>query len=104
MESSRYLNLNQANRQMTIHLRPHHLGYIVVKMNELNGEMLVKLMVQSSDAKRMLESNLHQLKHMFSPHQVVIEKQDTLLFTDQTTLNGEDRKSTRLNSSHVSIS
>lgn len=92
MESSRFLNLNQANRQMTIHLRPHHLGDIVVKMNELNGEMLVKLMVQSSDAKRMLESNLHQLKHMFSPHQVVIEKQDTLLFTDQTTLNGEQEE------------
>jgi len=89
LESSRFMNLNQANRQMTIHLRPNNLGDMVVKMSELNGEMLVKLIVQSGDAKKMLESNLHQLKHMFSPHQVMIEKQETLLFTNQTTLNGE---------------
>src|SRR5699024_4075522 len=43
---------------------------------EMNGEMTVKITVSSQATKKMLEANIHQLKNMFSPHQVVIEKQE----------------------------
>ena len=37
--------------------------------------MTVKITVMSQVAKEMVDKNLHQLRHLFSPHQVVVERQ-----------------------------
>lgn len=76
MKSSKFLSMNNGTTQLSISLRPANLGEMMVKLTQINGEMTVKIMVASSAVKDMLESNMHQLKHMFSPQQVVIEKQD----------------------------
>lgn len=65
--------------QLSVTLRPDHLGEIFVRMTEINGEMTVKLLVSSQATKRLLEANIHQLKHMFSPHQVVIEENEKMV-------------------------
>ncbi|WP_067729387.1 flagellar hook-length control protein FliK [Oceanobacillus damuensis] len=76
MNSSRLSTLPNGNNQLSITLRPDNLGEMMVRFTQVNGEMTVKILVTSAAAKEMLESNIHQLRNMFSPHQVVIEKQD----------------------------
>ncbi|MGY0691561.1 flagellar hook-length control protein FliK [Virgibacillus sp. FSP13] len=76
MKTSKFLSMNNGTSQLSIALKPDNLGEMMVKLTQINGEMTVKIMVTSQAAKDMLESNMHQLKHMFSPQQVVIEKQD----------------------------
>jgi len=70
--------LFQPNGQLSIALKPANLGEMVVRFTQVNGEMMVKIVVTSAIAKEMLEGNMQQLRHMFSPHQVTIERQDTV--------------------------
>lgn len=61
-------------------LTPEHLGTLQVNFSQVNGEMIVRIIASSGYAKDMLETNLHQLKHAFSPHQVqVIRGDDTVI-------------------------
>lgn len=62
--------------QLSITLRPDNLGEMMVRLTHVNGEMTVKIIVTSEATKEMLQSNIHQLKNMFSPQQVIIEKQE----------------------------
>ncbi|WP_164668991.1 flagellar hook-length control protein FliK [Virgibacillus doumboii] len=76
MKTSRFLTMQNGTSQLNITLRPENLGDMMVKLTQINGEMTVKIMVTSHAAKEMLEANMHQLKNMFSPQQVVVEKQE----------------------------
>lgn len=77
MKSSRFSMSPNGTNQLLITLRPDHLGEMTIRFAEVDGEMTVRIMVTSEAAKHMLQSNIHQLKHMFTPHQVSIERQDT---------------------------
>lgn len=81
--SSKFLTQPNGINQLQITLHPNNLGEMMLRLTEINGEMTVKIVVTSATAKEMLESNIHQLKNMFSPHQVQIEKQDEQLLTNQ---------------------
>ncbi|WP_345238848.1 flagellar hook-length control protein FliK [Pontibacillus salipaludis] len=83
MNRSRF-NMNKAGSQLSIKLNPGSLGDMMVKMTQQNGEMMVKIMVSTQAAKEMLEGNLNQLRHMFTPSQVQIEKQDLSAQLDQS--------------------
>ncbi|WP_026906122.1 flagellar hook-length control protein FliK [Paucisalibacillus globulus] len=76
VKTSKFLSMPNGVNQMSIALRPENLGEMMVRLIEINGEMTVKIVVSSQAAKEMLESNINQLRHMFSPQQVVIERQD----------------------------
>ena len=76
INTSKFTTFPNGTNQLSIALRPDNLGEMMVRFTQINGEMTVKILVTSAAAKEMLESNIHQLKNMFSPHQVVIEKQD----------------------------
>ncbi|WP_404459252.1 flagellar hook-length control protein FliK [Oceanobacillus kapialis] len=76
IHSSKFATKFNGATQLSISLRPENLGDMMVKLTQINGEMTVKILVSSQAAKDMMEGNLHQLRNMFSPHQVVIEKQD----------------------------
>lgn len=67
---------NGGMNQLSIALKPDNLGEMVVRLAQINGEMTVRIIVTSTATREMLESNIHQLKNMFSPQQVIIEKQD----------------------------
>ncbi|WP_186577469.1 flagellar hook-length control protein FliK [Aquibacillus kalidii] len=75
IKSSKFMTGLNGN-QLLLKLRPENLGDIMVKLTQVNGEMIVKMTVNSQSTKELLEGNLQQLRHMFSPHQVMIEKQD----------------------------
>ncbi|WP_337020412.1 flagellar hook-length control protein FliK, partial [Oceanobacillus massiliensis] len=76
MNTSKFSAMPNGTNLLSIALRPNNLGEMMVRFTQINGEMTVRILVSSSAAKEMLESNVHQLKNMFSPHQVVVEKQD----------------------------
>ncbi|WP_249869782.1 flagellar hook-length control protein FliK [Oceanobacillus saliphilus] len=76
MNANKLSTLPNGANQLSIALRPDNLGEMMVRFTQINGEITVKILVTSAVAKEMLESNMHQLRNMFSPHQVVIERQD----------------------------
>ncbi|RLL45319.1 hypothetical protein D8M04_10720 [Oceanobacillus piezotolerans] len=76
MKKSKFLTLPNGSNQLSIRLQPNHLGDMMVRLTQVNGEMTVKILVATQTAKELLETNIKQLKNMFSPHQVVIEKQE----------------------------
>ncbi len=79
VESTKLSVLPNQRNHLTVLLRPDNMGEMMVRFTQVNGEILVKILVTSAAAKEMLESNIHQLKNMFSPHQVVVERQDASL-------------------------
>ncbi|MEC5422690.1 flagellar hook-length control protein FliK [Virgibacillus sp. C22-A2] len=83
INSSKFLSKPNGTNQLSITLRPDNLGEMMVRLTQVNGEMTVKILVSSLAAKEMLETNMSQLRNMFSPHQVVIEKQELNLNTQQ---------------------
>lgn len=68
--------LFQPRGQLAITLKPENLGEMLIRFTKMNGEMMVKILVTTTVAKEMLEGNMQQLRHMFAPHQVVIERHD----------------------------
>lgn len=62
--------------QLSISFRPEHLGEMMLRFTQINGETVVKIVVTTQVAQKALETNINQLKHLFMPHQVVIERQD----------------------------
>ncbi|GGM21417.1 hypothetical protein GCM10011351_04090 [Paraliobacillus quinghaiensis] len=80
IKSSKFMTGPNGSNQLLIKLNPNQLGDISVKLTQLNGEMIVKIAATTQAAKEALESNLQQLRHMFSPSQVVVEKQDAQSF------------------------
>jgi len=72
--NSQFSTTHPGINSLSITLKPNNLGEMLVRFVEVNGEMTVKILVTSQATKSILEGNIHQLKHMFAPHQVLIEK------------------------------
>lgn len=79
IRTSQFLRANNGPNQLIFHLKPENLGEMTVRLIEVNGEMTAKIIVTSEATRKALQSNIHQLKTMFSPHQVVIEKQEEIV-------------------------
>lgn len=60
--------------ELTLTLRPQSLGDVTIRLSQINGEMTVRFLVATQAARELFESNLHQLKPMFAPNNVVIER------------------------------
>ncbi|HLR73406.1 MAG TPA: flagellar hook-length control protein FliK [Pseudogracilibacillus sp.] len=71
-------------------LTPEHIGTLQVNFSQVNGEMIVRIVASSSYVRELLESNLHQLKHVFSPHQVQVVRDDDTLIEDDVLLQQEE--------------
>ncbi|SFF70503.1 flagellar hook-length control protein FliK [Halobacillus alkaliphilus] len=78
LQSSRWFTSKPGSMEMQLRLKPNNLGEMMVKFAQINGELTVKIIASSQAAKEMLESNMGQLRHMFSPQQVVVEKNEGL--------------------------
>lgn len=64
--------------ELSILLKPQHLGNMTLRFQQMDGEMTVKIIVSTHLAKESLESNMHQLKHLFSPHQIQVERNESV--------------------------
>lgn len=76
ISQSRFIQNLSGNNQLLLKLAPESLGTIMVELTEIDGEMLVKLTASSQMAKEALEANVRELRNMFAPHNIVIQKQD----------------------------
>ncbi len=101
-QKSNFLKGPNGANQLFIRLQPEHLGDVVIKLTQVNGEMVVKMVVQSQMAKEMLEGNLQQLRHMFSPQQVVIEKQEVVMSQNESDSFSNDEKESSNQNEHQS--
>ncbi|MFZ0371310.1 MAG: flagellar hook-length control protein FliK [Halobacillus sp.] len=90
LQSSRWFTSKPGSMEMQLKLKPLNLGEMTVKLAQINGELTVKIIASSQAAKEMLESNMGQLRHMFSPQQVVVEKNEGL--TDQQSFYSFDEE------------
>src|SRR5699024_3803514 len=88
---------NQFFKQLSISIQPEQLGEMTIQLVKIDGEMIAKITVSSQATKNALDSNLHQLKNMFAPHQVLIEKQEG---EEQATFDKEEMSEEEQKSSH----
>lgn len=79
MQTSKFLTQPNGRMQLSVMLRPENLGEMMIRLTQNDGEMVIKITVNSGATKDVLERNLHQLRNIFSPHQVVIERQEISL-------------------------
>lgn len=79
LQQSTFLQQKSPLQEISIMLRPEHLGAISIKFTQVNNEMMVKIITSSSMTKDLLEGNIQQLKHVFSPHQVQVVRDDTII-------------------------
>lgn len=78
VQSQRLQNFVRGQNPISIQLRPENLGDMTIRFIQTNGELTVQMLVSSKAVKEVLESNLHQLRNVFSPHQVSVERQDNV--------------------------
>lgn len=78
VSKSSFMKFVDGNAQMKIQLNPSQLGHLNINIQEVDGEMLVKILASSEQAKEALEGSLKELRHMFSPHQVIVEKEEPI--------------------------
>ncbi|MCZ0702565.1 flagellar hook-length control protein FliK [Natronobacillus azotifigens] len=76
ISKSTFMSSPNGAKQLMLRITPASLGEIMVQLTEIDGEMLVKITATTQATKEALEANLKELRHMFSPQQVVIEKQE----------------------------
>ncbi|MDX8046940.1 flagellar hook-length control protein FliK [Gracilibacillus sp. S3-1-1] len=91
MKNSQFMKLSNGTNQLMLRIQPDQLGEVTVKLLQVNGEMTVKMIASSQHAKELLEGNLHQLRHLFSPHQIQIEKQESYGQVEQDNLLDDDQ-------------
>jgi len=82
IQTSRFGQVGGSN-QLTIQLKPAHLGDMVLRFIQEDNQLNVRMIVTTKAAKEMLEANLNQLRHLFSPGQIVIERQTNEQFQQQ---------------------
>lgn len=76
LSKSTFMSRPDGSQQLLLRLTPQSLGDVMVQLTQVDGEMMVKLTASTQAAREALEANVKELRHMFMPHQVLIEKQD----------------------------
>lgn len=90
IQQSKFIHRGNIMQELVIVLTPDYLGTIRISLSNVEGEMMVRMITNSGFTKELLESNVHQLKHIFSPHQVQIMRDDTLIDEDLQAHQEED--------------
>lgn len=74
MKQSKFSRQPNGTNQLLIKLNPAHLGSLTIKLSESNGEMLARIIVSSTTAKEVIESNLQGLRNVFTTQNINVEK------------------------------
>ena len=59
--------------EMKMELRPEGLGQVNLRVSVQDGQVTVQMVTQTNDAKRLLESNWHELKSGLGAHKLQLE-------------------------------
>lgn len=74
MKQSKFSSSPNGTSQLFIKLNPAHLGSLIIKLTETNGEMIARIIASSATAKEVIESNLNNLKHVLTTQNINVEK------------------------------
>lgn len=91
IEQSKFVQRGNLMQELFVVLTPDNLGTIKISFTQVDGEMIVRIIATSGFTKELLESNVQQLKHTFSPHQVQIVREDPIMDEKVQTNQEEDR-------------
>ncbi|MFD2704804.1 flagellar hook-length control protein FliK [Salibacterium lacus] len=69
-------SFKNGTQQLTVKLVPENLGRLDVKIMQQNGQLTAKLMTTSSNAREMVESQIHQLRAAFQQQNIQVERID----------------------------
>ncbi|MCA1064529.1 flagellar hook-length control protein FliK (plasmid) [Rossellomorea sp. AcN35-11] len=64
LKSTRFSHIAKNQTQMTIQLRPDNLGFMTIKVEQVNQELVARIITSTAATKELIESNLHQLRHL----------------------------------------
>lgn len=60
--------------ELQVRLYPEHLGRLSIKLIQQDGTLIAKITAQSDAAKKLIESQLHQLRHALIAQNIQVEK------------------------------
>ncbi|HET7658317.1 MAG TPA: flagellar hook-length control protein FliK [Bacillales bacterium] len=61
-------------QQLTLQLHPQHLGKLNIQLIRENGQLTATLVASTSEAKSLVQSNLHQLQGAFTSQNLNVQK------------------------------
>ncbi|MEK3886973.1 flagellar hook-length control protein FliK [Bacillus sp. FSL K6-3431] len=70
------LSQTPGSTRLLIKLYPEHLGALRVELLQKEGVMIARMIVSTSTAKDLLDSQLHSLKHTFNQQNIQVDKID----------------------------
>ncbi|WP_078547126.1 flagellar hook-length control protein FliK [Litchfieldia alkalitelluris] len=77
LSNSKFKTIANGHSQMVIKFKPEHLGSLIVKLTQVDGEFSVKIITASNGAKELVESNIHQLRALFQIQGLTFDKLET---------------------------
>lgn len=91
VQRSNFLQQRNPLQELSIVLKPEHLGTMTIKFTQIDNQLMVKIVTSSSMTRDLLEGNMQQLKHAFSPHQVQVVRDDTIIDEEMMTQEEEEK-------------
>lgn len=95
VQKSKFLERGNLLQELSIVIRPDNLGAMRINFSQVNGEIIVKIITTSNFTKDLLEGNMQQLKHAFSPHQVQVVRDDTVIHDEMLASQEEEETNSK---------
>ncbi|MGP4080226.1 flagellar hook-length control protein FliK [Pseudalkalibacillus sp. R45] len=74
LNRGRIMTLPNGSTQLSIKLFPENLGSLDIQIVQRNGEIAAKIIASTVQAKELIETNLHQLRHSLQGQNITIDK------------------------------
>ncbi|WP_221564304.1 flagellar hook-length control protein FliK [Alkalihalobacillus sp. TS-13] len=74
LNRGRIMTLPNGSTQLSIKLFPENLGSLDIQIVQRNGEIAAKIIASTVQAKELIETNLHQLRHSLQGQNINIDK------------------------------
>ncbi|UTR10864.1 flagellar hook-length control protein FliK [Evansella sp. LMS18] len=69
-----FRNMDNGIQQLTVKLHPQHLGRLDITIQQVNGVLIAKLTAATSQARELIEGQLHQLRQAFLGQQIQVDR------------------------------
>ncbi|WP_088033739.1 flagellar hook-length control protein FliK [Evansella clarkii] len=69
-----FRNMENGIQQLTVKLNPQHLGRLDITIQQVNGVLIAKLTAATSQARELIEGQLHQLRQAFLGQQIQVDR------------------------------
>ncbi|MFC1513501.1 flagellar hook-length control protein FliK [candidate division KSB1 bacterium] len=92
------LSLKNGFSEMNVQLVPPHLGRMKMKIQIENQQLVVRVQVESTEAKQLIQQSIHQLNESMAEHGVEVEKFDVFVQSEYQEMMNQYRRDNLNNS------